>query len=93
MAVTVSNYKPTGNTAEYTGTSGVYTIAGTLSADADNKLVSFKGNVTKTADSESIGSFNVYFMKNDTDVQDAVMAALKAIREDIAGKIPPASNS
>ena len=76
MATTVSNYKPTGNTAVYTGTSGVYTIAGTLSADADDKLVSFKGNVTKTSDSESIGSFNVYFTKNDTEDQDAVKAAL-----------------
>lgn len=76
----VQNYVATGHSGSYSTTSGVYTIAGTLTTNSEDKLVTLKGTVTKTADSESIGTFSLYFTKDDNEVQDAVMAALKAAR-------------
>lgn len=79
----VHDYKSTGHTGEYSTTSGVYTVAGTITTNSDNNLVTVKGTVVTTADSDNVASFSLYFTKDNNDTQDAVMAALKAVRNAI----------
>lgn len=83
----VTNYVATGHTGSYSTTSGDYTVAGTLTTNSDDKLVTFKGNVTNTSDSENIGSFSLYFTKDTESIQDALMAAIKAVRTSIASDL------
>ncbi len=80
----VSNYQPTGHTGSFTTTSGIYTIAGDLSTDADDDLVTVKGSVSVTADSSKVATFNLYFIDDTNAGQDAIMAAIKAVRSAIS---------
>jgi hypothetical protein len=83
----VTNYAPTGHSGSYSTTSGIYTVAGTLTTNADDDLVTIKGTVTKTADSSNIGTFSLYFVSGDDSIQDAVMSALKAVRTAVQADI------
>lgn len=83
----VTDYVATGHTGSYSTTSGDYTVAGTLTTNSDDKLVTFKGNVTNTSSTENIGSFSLYFSKDTEAIQDALMAAIKAVRTSVASDL------
>lgn len=79
----VTNYVPTGHSGSFSTTSGIYTIAGDLTTDAENDIVTVKGNVTVTSSSANVATFNLYFIDDNNDHQDAIMAAIKAARSAI----------
>lgn len=79
----VTNYVPTGHSGSFSTTSGIYTVAGDLTTDAENDIVTMKGSVTVTASSAKVATFNLYFIDDDNLNQDAIMAAVKAVRSAI----------
>lgn len=76
----VTNYEATGHTGSFSTTSGIYTVAGDLTTDAENDIVTMKGNVTITSSSAKVATFNFYFIDDDNSNQDAIVAAIKAVR-------------
>lgn len=89
----VSNYSPTGHAGSFTTTSGIYTISGDLTTDADNDVVTLKGTVTVTSSSDKVGSFNLYFVSDTDSVQSAVITAIETARSAIYNELHPQSNS
>lgn len=79
----VTNYEATGHSGSFSTTSGIYTVAGDLTTDAENDIVTVKGSVSVTADESKVATFNLYFIDDNNDHQDAIMAALKAVRSAI----------
>lgn len=79
----VTNYVPTGHSGRFSTTSGIYTIAGDLTTDAENDIVTVKGDVTVTSTTAKVATFNLYFIDDNNDNQDAIMAAIKAARSAI----------
>jgi PKD repeat protein len=79
----VTNYVPTGHSGSFSTTSGIYTVAGDLTTDAENDIVTMKGSVTVTSSSAKVATFNLYFIDDDNVNQDAIMAAVKAVRSAI----------
>lgn len=80
---TINHLTSTGYKAEYTATSGVYTIEGNVTTDNSKNIANISGNVSVTADSTRVGAFSVSFAVTDSSVQDAIMAAIKAVRASV----------
>ena len=85
----VSNYGASGHTGKFNTTSGDYTLAGDITTDKDDNLVTMTGNVTVTADSKKVGSFSLYFSVAEGTTQDAIVAAIKAVRTAIDSELNP----
>jgi len=79
----VTNYEATGHSGSFSATSGIYTVAGDLTTDAENDIITMKGNVTITASSAKVATFNFYFIDDNNSNQDAIVAAIKAVRSAI----------
>jgi hypothetical protein len=79
----VTNYEATGHSGSFSTTSGIYTVAGDLTTDAENDIVTMKGTVTVTSSNAKVATFNFYFIDDDNLNQDAIVAAIKAVRSAI----------
>lgn len=79
----VNNYVATGHAGSFSTTSGIYTIAGDLTTDAENDLVTMKGSVSVTSSNDKVATFNIYFIDDNNSSQDAIVAAIKAARSAI----------
>ena len=79
----VTNYEATGHSGSFSTTSGIYTISGDLTTDAENDIVTMKGAVTVTSSSAKVATFNFYFIDDNNSNQDAIVAAIKAARSAI----------
>ena len=76
----VTNFESTGFKGQYSTTSGSYTIAGKVSTDAEKNLISINGDITVTASGARVGAFSMSFAATDGATQDAIVAAIKAVR-------------
>lgn len=85
----VSNYGASGHAGKFNTTSGDYTLAGDITTDKDDNIVTMTGNVTVTADSKKVGSFSLYFSVAEGTTQDAIVAAIKAVRTAIDSELNP----
>lgn len=85
----VTNFNSTGYTGEYSISYGGYDFVGTLSCDADRNLKSFAGDVTTGSDDnkKKVGSFSLFFNAAENNVQDALIAAIKSVRESVRSDI------
>lgn len=85
----VTNFNSTGYTGEYSISYGGYDFVGTLSCDADKNLKSFAGDVTTGSgeNKKKVGSFYLFFNDNENSVQDALVAAIKNVRESVHSDI------
>lgn len=76
----VTGLSSTGYTGSFNTTSGDYTLAGTVNTDGDKAIKSLIGTVTVTASGDKVGQFTLNFSATTSSVQDAIMAAIKAVR-------------
>ena len=78
----ITNFGATGYSGQYSTTSGNYTIAGTVTTDGESTkhIKSFSGEVTVTATGARVSAFTVYLQDTNASNQDAIMAAIKAVR-------------
>lgn len=76
----VTNFSSTGFTGNFSTTSGNYTITGTITTDGDKALKTMTCEIITTATNTKVGSASMYFASNDSGIQDAIMAAIKAAR-------------
>lgn len=92
----VSNYTSSGYTGKFSTTSGDFTLAGDVTTDARQDIVTLTGTVTVTATSKKVGSFSLYFV-NDPEAQEsavntrqsAIDTAIEAVRAAIHNELNP----
>lgn len=85
----VSNYGASGHSGKFNTTSGDYTLAGDITTDKDDNLITMTGTVAVTSNAKKVGSFSLYFNVSEGSTQDAIVAAIRAVRTAIDSELNP----
>ena len=85
----VSNYTASGHSGKFNTTSGIYTLIGDVTTDKDDNILTITGTVTETESTKKVGSFSMYFNVSNGTTQDAIVAAIKAVRNAIDAELNP----
>lgn len=80
--INVTQLDPTGFTATFTYTSGVWTVNGNVTVEADKSIRVMSGDVSKTIDTvlTKVGTFSFYYSSSNDTIQDDTMGIVKACR-------------